>query len=230
MSATVLRGLLWSTLLLFSNATLADQNLLSNGDFEKPGFSFTPDPYWMATNDYRYLNPGANEALADWIVADNGIGQRSFVYHQNRYPVASGNYGLALNEGSSVTTTFVTQAPGVLNLRLNMTWATGCHCFQPAPLKVIVDGQEIASFTGPGSDFHYSDMSHVYEASFTVGLGNHSITLANPQMIGDFREYRIDQVVLMAAPVPEPEMAVLMIAGLGFLGAVARRRKARISA
>ena len=48
-------------------------------------------------------------------------------------------------------------------------------------------------------------------------------------MIGDFREYRIDQVVLMAAPVPEPETAALMIAGLGFLGAVARRRKARIS-
>ena len=81
----------------------------------------------MATNDYRHLNPGANEALADWIVADNGIGQRSFVYHQNRYPVASGNYGLALDEGSSVTTFFATQTPGVLNLRLNMTWATGCQ-------------------------------------------------------------------------------------------------------
>ena len=63
MSANVLRGLLWSTLLLLSNATLANQNLLSNGDFEKPGFSFTPAPYWMATNDYRHLNPGPTKRL-----------------------------------------------------------------------------------------------------------------------------------------------------------------------
>lgn len=227
MFATTLRCTLLPVLALSSINAFA-QNLLSNGDFEKPGFSFTPEAYWMATNDYRHLNPGVNAALADWVVADNGIGQRSFVYHQNRYPVATGNYGLALDEGSSVTASFTTQAAGILNLSLNMTWANGCSCFQPAPLKVIVDGQEVASFVGLGSNFHYSDMTPIYLASFSVNAGAHTFTLSNPQMVGDFREYRIDQVVLTAAPVPEPEVAAMMLLGLGLMGAVARRRMGRI--
>ncbi|MDQ5905079.1 MAG: hypothetical protein QG672_2673, partial [Pseudomonadota bacterium] len=71
----------------------------------------------------------------------------------------------------------------------------------------------------------YSDMSPVYSASFSVGAGAHSFTLSNPQLIGDFREYRIDEVTLVAAPVPEPEIAAMMILGFGFMGVVARRRR-----
>ncbi len=227
MPTNAVRHYLWPILMLASTSTLAGQNLLSNGDFENPGFTFTPSSHWMSTNDYRYLTPGENEALANWIVTDNGIGQLSFVYHQNRYPVASGNFGLALSEGSSITTTFSTQTSGVLNLSLNMTWANGCNCYQPAPLEVLVDGQEVASFTGSGSNFRYSDMSHVYSASFAVGAGLHTFSLRNPQMLGDFREYRLDQVILTTAPVAEPETATLMIAGLGLLVALTRRRQAR---
>lgn len=212
-------------ILALSSFNAFGQNLLSNGGFENPGFSFTPAPYFLATDDYRYLDSGSNTALADWIVADNGIGQRSFVYHQHRYAVAAGYYGLALDEGTSVTTSFTTSSAGLLNLSLHMTWANGCNCFQPAPLEVIVDGVKVADFSGVASNWRYSDMSPVYSASFSVGAGAHSFTLSNPQLIGDFREYRIDEVTLVAAPVPEPEIAAMMILGFGFMGVVARRRR-----
>ncbi len=43
--------------------------------------------------------------------------------------------------------------------------------------------------------------------------------------------WRIDDVVVeqIAAPVPEPETYVMLLAGLGLIGAAARRRKARAS-
>lgn len=230
MRSTTLRFTLFS---LFASLSFNafGYNLLSNGDFEKPGFSFVAAP-WPAVDDFRFLNPGANEALADWIVADNGIGQRSFVYHQNRYPVASGNYGLALDEGSSIAASFTATAAGLLNLSLNMTWANGCFCYQPAPLEVLVDGVLVASFVGAGSNYRYSDMSVMYSASFAVEAGAHTFTLSNPQVIGDYREYRIDNVVLAAVSVPppetlvpEPEIGAMMLLGLGLLGVVRSRKR-----
>lgn len=228
MSARSLIGSIFAISLALVTSTASAQNLLTNGDFENPGFSFVPSVDWqLQTNNYRYLNTGANAALADWIVADNNIGQRSFIYHDSRYAVSSGHYGVALDEGTSITSGFNTQRGGRLDLSLNMTWASCPLCLQPSPLEVVVDGQKVASFAGLSSDWRYSDMTHSYSASFVVGAGAHTLTLSNPQHLGDFREYRIDNVVLTAAPVPEPEIPAMLMLGLGMIGVIRRRTKMR---
>ena len=199
------------------------QNMLSNGGFEAPGFK-----YDGGYPNFRYLEPGVNSTLADWIVSDNGIGPKSYIYHSSRYNVTSGNYALTLSEGSSVATGFFAARNTTFDLALNLTWSTGCSiCFQPLPLEILVDGKNIAAFQGIGSIWSNPDMTNTYAAKFEVAAGNHTLALGNPQYLGDYREYRIDQVVLTAAPVPEPSMAMLLLAGVGALGAVAGRRRAR---
>ena len=222
--AVSVRRALFAVLAVVSLDAFGQQNLLANGGFENPGFFFTPGA--GAGDDFRFLNSGTNSALADWIVADNGVGQLSYIYHQQRYPVAEGNYGLTLSEGSSISASFQAPFSGLLNFGLNLTWSSECIvCYQPKPLEVLIDGQVVASFAGLGSNWRYSDLTKTYSTSFSVASGTHTLTLSNPEFIGNYHEYRIDQVMLTAAPVPEPEIAAMMILGFGFMGVVARRRR-----
>lgn len=64
-------------------------------------------------------------------------------------------------------------------------------------------------------------------ASSFSGLGN--VRVLNLYSNSSFTSYAQDQLVMLA-PVPEPETYAMLLAGLGVMGAVVRRRKQKLAA
>ena len=97
----------------------------------------------------------------------------------------------------------------------------------------VVNGNQDVDFTsivisGPGGPFNYTlllpDPVEVWAtpaAGFTLGAGAYTLTLTgtNSASIGSYGGN------FAVTPVPEPQTLALMLAGLGAVGFVARRRK-----
>lgn len=116
--------------------------------------------------------------------------------------------GFALDSAAAVTLDFA------LALRPN---------YRPGQtVQVSVDGQQAGLFDAASSIWSVKTLSLGHLAA-----GNHTLSFAGmaPYAVyGDTTAF-IDAVHLNAAPVPEPETYAMLLAGLGLLGGIVRRRK-----
>lgn len=85
-------------------------------------------------------------------------------------------------------------------------------------IAILLNGTTVQSHTGSIPAFDSFDVG-----SYNLGAGNHTLSFVNAS-----GTYYLDNfsVSVTAAPVPEPETYAMMLAGLGALGFMARRRRA----
>lgn len=186
---------------------------LANGGFESPGFAFTD-----TTDNYRELFNGDSTTLTGWTVIDDGIGFASYVFHSTRYPVHGGSYAVTLNQGSGLSTT-VSLVAGQ-GYRLTAWMQNAALNYEPAPLQVSIGGLD-ASWSIPFDDSPYRLMSFDFTAATSDAAA--ILRLFNGSSAGDFKAYTLDDISLAA--VPEPGSGALVLAGLGVLGWMSRRRR-----
>ena len=120
--------------------------------------------------------------------------------------------------GSHVNKTVA--APGYLDFKFNETkngnvvsyavnggfWSTGTS------IGLIGTSMKVHSGNAKGS------------YAYIIGFNDHA---GNNKSLGDWDDFVVGVIFVSAAPVPEPETYAMLLAGLGLLGAVARRRNAR---
>ncbi|MBK9347983.1 MAG: PEP-CTERM sorting domain-containing protein [Burkholderiales bacterium] len=87
-------------------------------------------------------------------------------------------------------------------------------------------GGILATTHNPGANFapstHQAHFSHTFHA--VVG-GNHTLTFSTGA--GNYRTLNVDDLKITVTSVPEPETYAMLLAGLGLIGAVARRRQSK---
>jgi len=103
-----------------------------------------------------------------------------------------------------------------------------------APLNGIANAGA-ATFTGSIAGVTLANYSvtsggvwNNYSGTQTItSAGNYDVAFTFNTTGGASKDIVIDSVYVVAAPVPEPETYAMMLAGLGLMGAVARRRKSK---
>ncbi len=131
-------------------------------------------------------------------------------------------------EGSLLKQTFSVNAGDTLSFNWNMFTNEGTSADYAF---IAING--VLTKLAPASDaiipsvpYDFSTGASVFSQSFAAAS---SVTLAFG--VVDLTDYGVtsalwlDNVQLVAAPVPEPETYAMLLAGLGLMGAVARRRK-----
>ena len=133
---------------------------------------------------------------------------------------ASGSHFAFLQLVSSVSQTFTSSSAFDYNFSFDTALRPGYRSGQT--VQVALDGQllgTVASLTPTWTTTAFS-AAH-------IGAGTHTLTFsgtADYPTYGDTSAF-LDNVRMTVTPVPEPETYALMLAGLGVLGAIARRRK-----
>jgi len=187
----------WMALVVLTAATFVSvsaQNLLSNGGFESPGF--TSPPF------YRYLANGNTAAMTGWTVSNDGVGEQPYLGKLPQYAnqVHSGNYGLALNAGSGIRTTFPTRSNTLYTVSF---WLKpNKHMITPgttnAPLAVTVAGY-VTNIPSPSQgtwkwmSFHF--IAAKSDAAATLKFLNASLDHPPEYFI-----YNIDDISLAVGP------------------------------
>ena len=114
---------------------------------------------------------------------------------------------------ASASNTFVTLSGlGVLNQITNFSATLDGN-----PLTALPD---FVTNLGGGNSITEQKLTIV---PFTLGAGSHTLSISG--MVGDGGGSYSATLALAPAPVPEPETLAMMLAGLGALGFLARRRQ-----
>jgi len=199
-------------------ATAAHANLLSNGSFELGGFV-------NQGNDTMSLAAGST-VITGWTV----------VTDTTAWIGPTNPFGLTASDGSFFLdlTNYQTGAPfaGMSQVIATTPGATYSLSFdlggstfwgRPDAITASAAGTS-ATFTTPLTGTN-NDWQHV-SMQFTATSGSTTVLL---QGVTGLKYIGLDNasVDLVSAPVPEPGTWALMLAGLGVVGAIARRRTGR---
>jgi hypothetical protein len=161
-------------------AQLAQPNLLPNGGFESPGLPSNQDML-LLTNGSTYVS--------GWTVIDDGVGQPPFYGNTDlNDAVLNGEYGLVLNQGSGVRTTFRTEFGSFYELSLWIRPDDCMSCQNPAPLQVTIGGASYLIPQLPGWTYQTIQFFATNRLS-TLQLFNQS----SPR---DYKRYTIDDVAI----------------------------------
>jgi hypothetical protein len=156
------------------------QNLLRNGSFEFPGLP--------PGENQRFLTNG-NTYVSGWTVIDDGVGQPPFYGNTElNDAVFSGEYGLVLNQGSGVRTTFRAEVGEFYEVSLWVRPDDCPGCSTPAPMRVSVGGNVVSLPVEEGWTRQKID----FQASRSLNV----LELFNPASPSDYKRYTIDDVVI----------------------------------
>ena len=192
----------------------AHANLLVNGSFEEPTF---PD------NGSHYVHLTGTE-LTGWTSSSTYLG--TVLFNSSYDPVTDGQQAVQIEvPGDSISQSFATVIGMQYTLSFDMLAYTGYggpgRGGAPCPCMSILDVSVGPTSATLGS----SSAGYVTQTlDFTADASTTTLTLMNPSVpagIGNYPE--VDNVSVVV--VPEPETYALMLAGLGALGLVARRRR-----
>lgn len=130
----------------------------------------------------------------------------------------SGSHFAFLQNTASITQSFVSTS--AFNYTFSLDIALRPYYNVGQAVVVQLDGNQIGTFTPTTS------WSSVSASALNVGAGSHTLAFlgTNPTHAGDTSAF-IDNVSMSVTAVPEPETYALMLAGLGLMGAISRRRK-----
>lgn len=176
-------------------------NLIQNGDFEIAS----------GVNLNNYVVVGAGDgAIANWTVGGNSVD-----IINNSYNAISGNsIDMLGSPGPGILSqSFNTVAGTTYTLSFDLTHNPYSH---GAGLDVFVGGNHY-SFEGSTPVTNYT-------FNFTTTGGLQALTFSS--VGGDGWSGAVLDNVSVTAAVPEPETYAMMLAGLGLVGFIARRRKA----
>ena len=186
----------------------------------------------------------ASVASAGLTFTSTGTGKRTEMYNVAGQTFASGtevSLGyLSVSGPGTVTYSYVGEESGYKNVFYNL-YVSG---------STLVEGAKGASIsqdvTAAGAlNFKFTDSAGGYAVNGGARSDNASIGLISSadnsfligyndiggggSTLGDWDDFVV-RVSFVAAPVPEPESYAMMLAGLGVMGLIARRRKNKASA
>ena len=174
-------------------------DLIQNGDFENVA----------GVNAYNYVMVGAgSNAIANWNV--DGV---SVDVINNSYGSVSGNSIDMLG----------TPGPGVLSQ--NFFADAGMYTLSfDLSRNPYSHGAGMDVFVG-GNHYLFEGTSTITNYTFNVSLADGAQGIVFSSVGGDGYSGAVLDNVSLTAAVPEPETYGMMLAGLGLVGAIARRRK-----
>jgi len=196
--------------LLASTGWAAGPNLITNGGFESSTFN----------GGFTTFAAGST-ALTGWT-----IGQDSVDLINTYWAPASGSYSLDLsgNYDGTISQSFATVIGQKYVVSFDMAANPDDH---GDPVKVMQAGlsqQPLYSFSSVGHT--HANMGWTTQSfSFIAAASNSTLFFASLQ--DSAGGVALDNISVTA--VPEPETYAMLLAGLGLMGAVARRRRAAAS-
>lgn len=212
-----------ATLLLAGTAGAATTNGIANGGFEAP----PPDGNWLAAgwmtaptgNPVQLSSDAHSGSFSALLTVPRGDGAsvlfQDSVGHGGLSPLDAGNVG------DTPTLSFWAKgdvgANGDLYLTLRYMGAAG------GPVTAVAQ-----HFSVSAGWTQYTFLSAAAVPAGATSLFFELTSAAGAQVGGRVNAVYLDDVQfnLTTAPVPEPETYALLIAGLGVVGAIARRRRA----
>jgi hypothetical protein len=188
-----------------SMAPNAAAQLIQNGGFEASPI----------VGPYQYTS-----TLQGWTVTGN----QTVVFNSAYAPVGAGSQSVQIERaGDSLSQSFASVIGQAYKLDFLLS---GYNNAPNAHLGVAVNGASLGNFTGTGLLYiPYTLFFTGTAATTTLSFANLGPTLGSPS--GSSYPH-LDNVSVTA--VPEPSTYVLMLAGLGFVGFVARRRQRQSAA
>ncbi|RFP18475.1 MULTISPECIES: choice-of-anchor C family PEP-CTERM protein [unclassified Duganella] len=176
-------------------------NLIQNGDFEIAS--------GVNLNNYTVVGAG-DGAIAYWTVGGNSVD-----IINNSYNAISGNsIDMLGSPGPGVLSqSFNAVVGATYTLSFDLTHNPNSH---GAGMDVFVGGNHYA--------FDGSTPVTNYTFNFTATSGSQALVFSS--VGGDGWSGAVLDNVSVTAAVPEPETYAMMLAGLGLVGVIARRRKA----
>jgi PEP-CTERM motif len=191
-------------------ATIDDASVATvTGTFDRQGITTTPLTFQYGT----LMATGAGTFTFTYLGNESG--------YVNAFSLNIGSAGL-LTEGSAVGSS-VSLLVGEGNLMPGFTFLTTA----PTGLASASNGQSFSDLTNPS--FAIIGNAGGGDVSATYGGSSHAFQYVlgfNDAFSGDrdFDDYKVG-VNFVAAPVPEPQTYALMLAGLGAVAFMARRRR-----
>lgn len=133
----------------------------------------------------------------------------------------SGSHFAFLQNTASIAQTFVSDSAYNYTFSFDYALRAGYNVGQS--VVVQLDGNQIGSFAA-----NTTAWSSASTSTLSIGAGTHTLTFlgTNPTNAYDTSAF-IDNVSMSVTAVPEPETYAMLLAGLGLMGVVARRRKSK---
>jgi len=226
---SVIRSLAFVIATGCASAGAGAQNLVTNGNFEGGNTAFT--------SDYAFA-PGGNSTEGQYTVRSNPFPWNGLFISAADHTTGS---GLMYVGNGSPTNGSVVWASGLISVTQNTNYffeafVMNVCCAGPFPgnspsiLEFSVAGLATESLGTATTNLALAGTWEGLSKSWNSGL-NTSVTLSliNRNTAAAGNDFAIDDVFLGTAstvtPVPEPETYALMLAGLGIVGAIARRRR-----
>jgi len=165
-------------------ATASGQNLILNPGFEQPGL-----PNNQLT---RPLENGGN-FIPGWSVLDDAIGEKPYYAQSpNSDAILSGSYGVILNQGSGLKTTFRAEVGSFYELSVWIRPAECLQCSSPAPLEVRI-----------GASTYFLPLVSGWSRQVVQFFATNSVNtleLINASSPSDFKQFGLDDVSLVKQP------------------------------
>jgi len=212
-----------------ASAGLGAQNLVTNGNFEGGNTAFT--------SDYAFA-PGGNSTEGQYTVRSNPFPWNGLFISAADHTTGS---GLMYVGNGSPTNGSVVWASGPIAVAQNTNYffeafVMNVCCSSPFPgnspsiLEFSVAGLTTESLGTATTNLALAGTWEGLSKSWNSGLNTSvSLSLINRNTAAAGNDFAIDDVFLgttsTVTPVPEPETYALMLAGLGALGVIARRRR-----
>ena len=215
------QSIIASALALLSVGANAAPNLLLNGSFESglEGWSTTTnaarDPVRLLTYATSSANASyAESAYGEQVFADNSASLSSDAAG------AKGVYFVADHASETLSRTFNVTTAGI--------YSVGFSTYAPANGLKNAGSASFAATIDTNSIFttQIGKPSQTWQAqagTLNLAAGEHTVQFSFNSAKGAAKDIVIDRVYVAA--VPEPETYAMLLAGLGLMGVIARRRK-----
>ena len=209
-------------LFVFVGTAQADVEVIT---FDQNGSSF----FTTVFPEVEYLNPYTVKSSYDGEIIDMKEavvgGERQSGY--GSAAEATSTEWVAYNPWANTPATFTSSSGALFDL--NSFWLAGVWGSQTLTVTGYANGVEVNSTT-----ISVNMTAQEYSFSGFQGLDKFVITTGNDYvraplavaLSGDGQQWALGSVTITTAAVPEPETWAMLLAGLGVVGAVARRRRA----
>ncbi len=131
---------------------------------------------------------------------------------------SSGSHFAFLQQISSVSQTFTSSSAFDYSFTFDTALRPGYNPGQT--VQVVMDGQLLGTVSSLTTTWTTASFS-----AANIGAGTHTLTFSGTAATSGDTSAFLDNVRMTVTPVPEPESYAMLLAGLGLLGFMARRKQ-----